>query len=53
MNLKITLSAVEKELFDAWETFCGDLPNVDIHHVEASAKHQELYTDKIRNLQWD
>jgi O-acetyl-ADP-ribose deacetylase (regulator of RNase III) len=32
MELKIILSAVEKELFDAWKTFCGDLPNVEIHH---------------------
>ncbi|MEP7038012.1 MAG: macro domain-containing protein [Acidobacteriota bacterium] len=32
MNLKIILSAVEKDLYDAWKTFCGDLPNVEIHH---------------------
>lgn len=32
MNLKIILSAVEKELFNAWKNFCGDLPNVEIHH---------------------
>lgn len=31
MDLKIILSAVEKELFDAWKNFCGDLPNVEIH----------------------
>jgi len=32
MELKIILSAVEKELFDAWKTFCADLPNVEIYH---------------------
>jgi O-acetyl-ADP-ribose deacetylase (regulator of RNase III) len=32
MALKIILSAVEKELFDAWKTFCEDLPNVEIYH---------------------
>lgn len=32
MKLKIILSAVEKELFNAWKTFCSDLPNVEIHH---------------------
>lgn len=32
MELKIILSAVEKELYDAWKTFCGDLPNVEILH---------------------
>jgi O-acetyl-ADP-ribose deacetylase (regulator of RNase III) len=32
MALKIILSAVEKELFNAWQTFCEDLPNVEIYH---------------------
>jgi O-acetyl-ADP-ribose deacetylase (regulator of RNase III) len=32
MDLKIILSAVEKELVNAWQTFCGDLPNVEIYH---------------------
>lgn len=32
MKLKIILSAVEKELYDAWQTFCEDLPNVEIFH---------------------
>lgn len=30
--MKIILSAVEKELYNAWKTFCGDLPNVEIYH---------------------
>ena len=30
--MKIILSAVEKELITAWQTFCGDLPNVEIYH---------------------
>lgn len=30
--MRIILSAVEKELYDAWKTFCGDLPNVEIYH---------------------
>ena len=29
---KIILAAVEKELFEAWKTFCDDLPNVEIYH---------------------
>lgn len=32
MELKIILSAVEKELFNAWKTFCDDLPNVEIYY---------------------
>jgi O-acetyl-ADP-ribose deacetylase (regulator of RNase III) len=32
MALKIILSAVEKELLNAWKTFCVDLPNVEIYH---------------------
>lgn len=32
MQLKIILSAVEKELYDSWKTFCGALPNVEIYH---------------------
>lgn len=30
--MKIILSAVEKELVNAWQSFCGDLPNVEIFH---------------------
>jgi O-acetyl-ADP-ribose deacetylase (regulator of RNase III) len=30
--MKIILSAVEKELCEAWKTFCGDLPNVEVFH---------------------
>lgn len=32
MTLKVILSAVEKELYDAWKTFCDGLPNVEIYH---------------------
>ncbi len=32
MKLKIILSAVEKELYNAWKTFCENLPNVEIYH---------------------
>jgi len=32
MTLKIILSAVEKELYNAWKSFCGDLPDVEIYH---------------------
>lgn len=30
--MKIILSAVEKELVNAWQSFCGHLPNVEIFH---------------------
>ncbi|HRH45411.1 MAG TPA: macro domain-containing protein [Pyrinomonadaceae bacterium] len=30
--MKIILSAVENELVTAWQTFCGDLPDVEIYH---------------------
>ena len=30
-GLKIILSAVEPELADAWQRFCGDLPFVILH----------------------
>ena len=30
--MKIILSAVEKELSEAWKIFCGDLPHVEIYH---------------------
>ncbi len=30
--MKIILSAVEKGLYNAWKTFCGDLLNVEIHY---------------------
>lgn len=29
--MQIILAAVEPELADAWEQFCGDLPGVSIH----------------------
>ena len=29
--MKIILSAVETELADAWERFCGDLAAVEVH----------------------
>lgn len=32
MTLKIILSAVEIELYNAWKSFCGHLPNVEIYH---------------------
>jgi O-acetyl-ADP-ribose deacetylase (regulator of RNase III) len=32
VTLKIILSAVENELYNAWKTFCEDLPNVEIYH---------------------
>jgi O-acetyl-ADP-ribose deacetylase (regulator of RNase III) len=32
MTLKIILSAVEKELYEAWQSFCGNLPQVEIHY---------------------
>jgi hypothetical protein len=31
-TMKIILSAVEKELYEAWKTFCGDLPDVEVFH---------------------
>ena len=30
--MKIYLTAVEAELADAWRKFCGDLPDVEVHH---------------------
>lgn len=30
--MKIILAAVENDLLKAWKTFCGELPNVEIHH---------------------
>lgn len=30
--MKIILTAVEKELCEAWKTFCGELPDVEIYH---------------------
>ncbi|MBX7173578.1 MAG: macro domain-containing protein [Pyrinomonadaceae bacterium] len=30
--MKIILSAVEQELVNAWQSFCGDLPNIEIYH---------------------
>jgi O-acetyl-ADP-ribose deacetylase (regulator of RNase III) len=32
MTLKIILSAVEKELYNAWKIFTEDLPDVEIYH---------------------
>lgn len=30
--MKIILTAVEKSHYEAWKTFCGDLPNVEVFH---------------------
>lgn len=30
--MKIILTAVENSLYEAWKTFCGDLPNVEVFH---------------------
>lgn len=30
--MKIILTAVEQELAEAWERFCGDLEGVSVHH---------------------
>lgn len=30
--MKIILSALEKELYNAWQNFCGNLPDVEIYH---------------------
>jgi O-acetyl-ADP-ribose deacetylase (regulator of RNase III) len=30
--MKIILTAVERELCEAWKTFCGELPDVEIYH---------------------
>lgn len=30
--MRIILAAVEEELYYAWKTFCGELPNVEIYH---------------------
>jgi O-acetyl-ADP-ribose deacetylase (regulator of RNase III) len=30
--MKIILSAIEKELINAWQVFCGDLPEIEIYH---------------------
>ena len=33
MDLQVLLSALDRELADAWEELCGDLPQVEVHRA--------------------
>lgn len=32
MNIEIILTALDRELYEAWQKFCGDLPDVTVYH---------------------
>jgi hypothetical protein len=48
--LQITLTAVEDELAEAWQRFCGDLDFVKVHHGSIFDSQADAYVSPANSF---